>query len=100
MTDPFVSFARAPGAPFTKAVPIIESEDEIAVTAAVQHNGYSTYAKPLMADDDLPVCVTFGEPGIFQLRVKKALSISFGNILPAGEDLPEGDVFYRLIALY
>ncbi len=97
MADPFSSFARAPGAPYTRAVALGESPDEIEVTAALYCNVTNVVAQVVMADDDTPVILNLWGPAVHEFRVRKVLNMSGYTTLNAtvpGGKLP------RLLGLY
>lgn len=98
MADPFSSFARAPGAPYTRAVALAASEDEIEVTAAIYVNVANVFVQVLMADDETPVWLSLSGPGEHGLRVRKVLDLQGYNTITFGDtNLVTGS---RLIGLY
>jgi alpha-D-ribose 1-methylphosphonate 5-triphosphate synthase subunit PhnH len=96
MADLFSSFARAPGPPYTRAVALVESGDEIEVTAAVFANGECS-ALLTFADSETPVWLNLKAQTEYGYRVRKVLSIT-PNVSTAAE--AEGYATARLIGLY
>lgn len=98
MADPFSSFARAPGPPYTRAVALVESADEIEVTAALYVNVVNVLVQLVMADSDTPIWMSLEGPKEHPLRVRKVLDMGGYTTMTFGDTNPR--TVARLVGLY